>query len=182
MTHFFVKSINVGILLLLPLFYGSTVHMNTSDVSTIGDGHYLLKTKGDRDINLQGIITFETATEQTVRGEKYNTLKLNLEDTKSINGHSFGFLISKSVLKADRIGKGTYKVTSNINGFLNYFDGVFGFANISAFGESPFFAKTGSITIDSITDSKVKGNLEILFENPSGETMTVSGMFVAQNK
>lgn len=182
MPHFFIKSIKVAVLLILPLFYGSSLHNSATETLNSNEGAYLLKTKGEKEINLQGVVTFDSSIEVGIHGEKYAILKLNLSDTKSINGHSFGFLISRPILSAKLIGVGDYKITSNINGFLDYFEGVFGFANVNAFGETPYFAKSGSISIDDIEQSRIKGYLNIAFENSNGEVMSVSGKFDAARK
>ncbi|MGB5172561.1 MAG: hypothetical protein WBN11_12800 [Eudoraea sp.] len=182
MPHFFIKSFKVGLLLLLPLFYSSSFINKSFEESRTKNGQYLLKTKGDKEINLQGTISFLTSIEVSANGEKYAVLKLDLSDTKSINGHSFGFIVSEPYGKSKEIGAGTYPITSQINGFLNYFEGVFGFANISAFGELPYFAKEGSITIESMDQTKLEGFLDIIFINPDGENISVIGNFDADRE
>jgi len=62
------------------------------------------------------------------------------------------------------IKKGKYGVAEDIEGFLNDFDGVFGFANVGSIGEEPFFAKKGSVVITQLTELGLRGNINITFK------------------
>ncbi len=78
-----------------------------------------------------------------------------------------------------KIGNGRHEISGNIEGFLNYFDGVFGFANLNEFGELPFFAKNGAVTIDNIEDKILKGSINVVFENINEESVAIAGNFIA---
>jgi hypothetical protein len=87
------------------------------------------------------------------------------------------FLISKENT-AGMLPTGTYEVSRNQEGLLNYFDGVFGFANIAALGESPLFAKSGKIKIDYLDDRTVRGNISIQMTNSLGKRVGINGDFI----
>lgn len=140
-------------------------------------GEYILYATGDYDIKLNGKVVFEQTIETSVNGTTFSTLKLDLKNEK--NGlHHIGFLISKEN-KSKPLNFRTYKVSKQIDGFINHFDGVFGFANINTIGKTPFFASSGKITIKQIDDRKATGYLEVTMYNSNHEKINVKGSFIA---
>ncbi len=142
------------------------------------DGTYALRTAGAHDLELNGRINFESALEVTANGSYFATLKLNLESSSKDRRHSMGFLISKQD-RAKPIGAGTYRISRDIDGFLNRFDGVFGFANIEADGELPYFATRGKVGILRLTKNKLRGSIDIELENANGKQLIIRGDFTA---
>jgi hypothetical protein len=101
-----------------------------------------------------------------------------LRNNENKDTHSLGFLICDQD-NAKEIQRGSYKVPGKIEGFLNYFDGVFGFANIKALGEQPFFAESGRIVIADVGSVILHGKIDVQLENPEGKRLSIKGNFTA---
>jgi len=182
MPHLLIKSLKVGLLVILPLILTSiTSNEENSNEMVFSEGSYMLNVRGKCDLKLEGIINFETVIKRSSQGKEYNTLKLNLTDGQKSPGHSLGFVLSKHNNSSKDL-KGRHKITRNIEGFLNYFDGTFGFANINQLGETPFYKKNGVITIDNIDKEIIKGNMNVVFENLNKNNIEISGHFIAFRK
>lgn len=145
------------------------------------EGRYVLKTSGDFNKDLKGYINFETAREKSANGRDFSTLKLSLKNEDKSPNHSIEFLISKQN-KEEQIAEGSYAIARDIDGFLNYFDGVFGFANITDLGETPLFARKGKITIDHLDNNSISGVLGVNLQSTGGKKIYVTGSFVATKR
>jgi len=179
MPHIVIKSLKVGLWVIFPLIFITTNSTEIkSDKRVLAAGGYVLNIAGESELKLEGIINFETEIKRSSIGEEYTTLKLSLTDGKQLPGHSLGFFLSKHNQFVE-IGNGRHEISGNIEGFLNYFDGVFGFANVNEFGELPFFARNGAVTIDNIEDKILKGSINVVFENINEESIAITGNFVA---
>lgn len=169
---------------ILKIFFGVVAFILVTSSSSKGEvvpvnffGEYTLHATGDYDIKLNGKVVFEQAIETSVNGTTFSTLKLDLKNEE--NGlHHIGFLISKEN-ESKPLDSRTYKVSKQINGFINHFDGVFGFANINTIGKTPFFANSGKITIKQMDDRKVTGYLEVVMYNSNHKKINVKGSFIA---
>lgn len=182
MPHFSTNFFKISTVLLLPLFLFSGIKVDNevyspSNVLLIGE--YDLQSTGNLNKNFTGDITFETSIEKTSSGTSFSTLKLKLDDGKSNAEHMMQFLISKEN-SSNKMALGTYKVTKDDDGFLNYFDGVFGFANIKALGELPLFAQNGEIKIRYIDAKTVRGYMRIDLHNANGKSIHLEGGFMAK--
>lgn len=179
MSPYFFKIFKIGLLVVVStLFISGTKLDGLSSPAILVDDDYDLRISGNLNDNLNGRVNFETAIETTSKGISFSTLRLKLNDDEDFLPHSIEFLISKANTK-DLLPVGTYKISRNQEGFLNYFDGVFGFANINALGESPLFAKSGEIRIDYLDDNTVKGTLSISMGNTMGRHIQIQGHFRA---
>ena len=179
MPHIVIKSLKLGLWVILALIFTSSSSIEEKpDKKMLAAGSYVLNIAGERQLKLEGIINFETTKKCSPKGKEYTILKLTLNDNQEVPGHSLEFFLSKQY-QSMKIGHGRHKISENIEGFLNYFDGVFAFANMNQFGELPFFAKNGSITIDNIDDRIIKGSINVVFENPNDEIVGLNGEFIA---
>lgn len=179
MSKFFSKIAKIGLWVLVPtLFLSGTKLDNQSSSTILVNGDYTMQITGNLNNKLSGVFDFETAIETTSKGITFSTLKLKLDSRESVLPHSMEFLISKENT-TDLLPAGTYKVSGNQEGFLNYFDGVFGFANINALGELPLFAKSGEVQIDYLDNTTVKGTLRLNMSNTIGKSVQIRGSFVA---
>ncbi len=179
MSQIFSKIAKIGLWVLVPtLFISGTKLENQPGSSMLNDGDYTMQITGNLNNQLSGEVNFETAIETTSKGISFSTLKLKLDNKEQVLPHSMEFLISKENMTAI-LPTGTYKVSEKQEGFLNYFDGVFGFANINALGEVPLFAKNGEIQIDYLDNSTVKGTLNVTMSNTIGNAIQIRGNFVA---
>ncbi|QLG45149.1 hypothetical protein [Costertonia aggregata] len=182
MPQFFVKISKISFWVLVPLLFFSNGTLNTPvDPIDLENGSYVFTTTGDFDKKLKGDINFESKIEIDSDGTPFSTLQFNLQNKATAHGHAFGFLVSKAGTN-EGITKGTYKVAKNIDGFLNCFDGVFGFADIAGLGETPFFARNGKITISHFNDKVISGFITITLQNTNGKNITVKGNFTAVEK
>jgi hypothetical protein len=182
MPHIVIKSLKVGLWVILPLIFISNNKTEIkSDKMVLSEGSYLLNVAGQSEFQLQGVINFETAIKRSSKGKEYTILKLSLNDAQKLPGHSLGFFLSKQY-HSKKIGNGLHEISGNIEGFLNYSDGIFGFANINEFGELPFFAKNGSVTIDNFDDKIIKGSIDVIFENLNEANFKITGNFIALKK
>lgn len=182
MPHILIKSLKVGLWVILPLIFtaNNSIEVDT-DKKILTAGSYVLTIPGANHLKLEGVINFETAKEPTSNGEAFTILKLNLTDHQETLGHSLGFYLSTQNNSMKK-QYGQHKISGNLEGFLNNFDGVFGYANINHFGELPFFAKNGAITIDKLDDNILKGSINVVFENTNQDNFTITGNFIALKK
>jgi len=179
MSHYFFKIFKIGLLVVVStLFISGTKLEGQLSPAILIEDDYTLRISGNINNNLSGMVNFETAIQTTSKGISFSTLKLKLNDDEGLLPHSIEFLISKENTK-DVLPVGTYNISRDQEGFLNYFDGVFGFANINALGESPLFAKSGEIQIDYLDDNTVKGTLGIAMGNTEGRYIQIQGHFRA---
>lgn len=142
-------------------------------------GKYHLQSGSNYNNNFMGDIIFETAIKKTSSGKSFSILKLELKGDKYTTDHTMRFLISKEN-QTNKIRQGTYKVNKDIDGFLNYFDGVFGFANIKSMGELPLFAENGKIIISYVDDEVVEGIIQIDLYNKNKKSIHIEGAFIAK--
>jgi hypothetical protein len=182
MPQIVIKSLKVGLWVILSFIFtaNSTTEIITDEIP-LSEGSYLLNVSGESELQLQGAINFETIVKRSSKGKEYTILKLNLTDQQNLPSHSLGFFVSQQYSSA-KIDNGRYKISTNIKGFFNNFDGVFGFANISQYGELPFFTKNGSISINNINEKVVEGSMNVVFENTTKKSIDIKGNFVALRK
>lgn len=165
---------------ILTLFTSYTTHGDTMQILAHNpiEGNYAIVATGDFDVELTGGINFETALETAGDGTPFATLKLNLKGDDRESNHDLGFLISQQD-RSEPLTTGTYRVANRIEGFLNHFDGVFGFANVKKWGELPFFAQSGRISIRSLKGDYLQGSMEIVLRNANGKRINLRGNFTA---
>lgn len=182
MSQLFIKTAHIGLWAIVLIFLVSEIKLNNNVIDeNFFHGDYSLQATGNLNQKLVGVVNFETAIETANNGDTFSVLKLNLGNTEEELNHSMEFLIAKEN-RTKHISKGTYQVLRDVDGFLNYFDGVFGFANIDTLGELPFFAKSGEIRIESIDQDELVGTLRLLLKNTNGKSIRLKGNFVATNE
>lgn len=179
MTQYFSKISKLVLWVLVPTIFISGTKLDEEAVfATWVEEGYSIEISGDLNNNLNGIVDFETAIEKTSKGISFSTLILKLDNKDSVFPHSIEFLISLENT-TDIIPVGTFKVSRDHDGFLNNFEGVFGFANINVLGELPLFAQSGEIRIDHLDDTSLKGTLSIHMGNTMGKSVQINGSFIA---
>ncbi len=147
--------------------------------NTMYYGEYTFKATGGLNEELKGVIHYENVINKASDGTSYSTLIFKCTDNNSCNTMQF-LLCRKNT--SSKIQKGSYKVSRNFDSLLNYFDGVFGFANIKPLGEIPFFARKGKIQITHSNDTVITGELNISLENSKGNTVHLTGDFIAEKQ
>jgi hypothetical protein len=159
------------------LFIANTDINQESFVNTTSKGGYRLHSKGILNEEIQGDIRFEIDRQKPIKGDDYSTLKLQFW-----NDHlDHNFMELQICLKGttQEIKRGTYEVSQHIEGFSNYFDGVFGFANDDVLGERPFFSEKGSVTISKVAEGFLSGSIQVTMGDFHGNRFEVHGNFMA---
>lgn len=177
-SNIFSKIAKLVLWVLVPTLFISGTKLENLPPS---EGDYMMQITGNLSDSFSGGVDFETASVTTSKGISFSTLKLKFDNKESIASHSLEFLISRENTSGV-LSTGTYEVSRNQEGLLNYFDGVFGFANINVLGESPLFAKSGKIQIDYIDNTTVKGKISIQMTNSIGKSVGVNGNFTVKKQ
>ena len=119
-------------------------------------------------------VNFETFIEIDRKRRATSFMKLKLGRKNQNFADSIEIVISKEN-STEKISKGSYLVSQEAKEF-SYF---YGFANIKALGELPFFAKNGKVHIDFVNDAKVEGTLSVNLRNANGKLIKLEGDFIA---
>ena len=182
MNHYILKSLKIGFWFLIPLFF-----ISNSDLEPIAmakDTHDVLamRVNGAFQELLNGRVTFETSKGVAGIGTPYSSISLKFKTKDQNQEQLMGFVIQKQA-NAKGLTVGEYKLTNNIKGFLNNFDGVFGYADIKSLGEKPLFAKKGKLVITQIDADNIRGYLNVRFNDNAnnGNELFVKGNFHAVN-
>lgn len=179
MPHFFIKILKTGLWTIVPFFLISQGNPDQASIAEMpSQGHYVFEVSGGASENLNGIINFETSRETSASGTEYYVLRFKLKSEREGMPHSMEFSISKPC-KKNRISAGTYEVTRPVNGFLNYFEGVFGAADLRQMDELPFFTDMGTIRIKSLEGNAIVGSMSVTLQNPNGKKIRMRGKFDA---
>ena len=104
--------------------------------------------------------------------------ELNFRDNANPAKIPIQFLISVDP-DEQSISTGTYNISRYISGFMNNFDGVFGYANLNMLGERPFFTRKGQLVITEKNNELVSGTLDVFLEAVNGESLHLQGSFRA---
>ena len=150
------------------------------DEISLEDGAYELTSSGELSLNLSGFAYLNTDDVISEDGSLYTTVKLELENEEEADKHFLDIYITDSGINQPFV-KRTYAISENIDGFINDFQGVFGFANIDRLGELPFFTKEGYISIFHSDHHRMAGNLKLTLMNTIGQTIELEGDFIATN-
>ncbi len=182
MYQYILKSLKISFWILLPLlFISGTKGDQGFYMSNYFVGSHELQVTGALDQQLCGVVYFENTLETNNQGIPFSTLTLKFTNNESSDQHSMELLITKQN-QSSPIKKGKYGVAEDIEGFLNDFDGVFGFANVRSIGEEPFFAKKGKVVITQITELGLRGNINVTFKCNKGTKIFINGSFSAAKK
>ena len=176
MSRIFIKLIKIGLFALMPLFLTSSAKVEDTILLEKG---YSLQVTGVLNQELKGTMSYETDIKITTGGTSFSTLELKLSNDLGEIRHSMGFLISQQA-QSNTISVGTYNVAESIDGFLNDFDGVFGFADLDVMSDLPFFAQKGEIIITDLGKNKLEGSMVITLRNSNGKLIKVNGDFLAR--
>ncbi len=179
MPQFFIRILKTGLWAIVPFFLISQGNPNlVSKVEVPHHGYYAFVASGEVSESLNGIIHFETTKETSAGGSEYYFLRFKLKSQKESPPHSMEFSISKPC-KKDKISVGTYEVIRPVNGFLNYFEGVFGAADFRRMNELPFFMDRGTIRITSLDENTIEGSMSVTLRDVNGKKIKIRGEFDA---
>lgn len=178
MYHYILKSLKFGFWILVPLLFSSNAEVVPIELVDNHKGNYYFSATGALEESLQGKVFFGTSTESTNEGISYASLSLEFLNQDGMESHAIKIIISKHT-QLQTFKTGQYHVTENIEGFLNRSEGVFGYVNINALSEQPFFSNKGAVVVQQITKNEVRGNINVAFASNNGERILIKGEFHA---
>ncbi len=171
------KIIRIGLWALVPFLFASHTGLEIRSIDSISRGAYKLRSVGAVEGQVYGKARYDLAHRFSHKEGHYSILRLQLENV-SAGSHSMEFVICLKETDG-RLLKGTFGIARDIDGFSNYFTGVFGVAHGSVFGEQLFFAKTGKLTVIDVDDAVLSGKIDMTLSNSDGRTIEVEGDFIA---
>jgi hypothetical protein len=151
---------------------------STSIDQELSSGRYSLDAVRDGEHNpIKGPVYFEyTGQEQQLIATRI--FKLHFANTITSEGPGFGFLIplsdSEEVIETD-----TYRVDPESRGFMNGFGSVFGYADLRGDSPSLYFTESGRISILETGPEEVSGNIDMVLDDGSGNSIHLEGSFRA---
>ena len=173
--------LKLGLWVILPLLLISFISRGLSNNHPdLESGTYQLNAMGAANTLLKGNIFFEQDEVISNKGRLLSTLKLHFKDNGDPGEIPIRFLISVDTDK-QTISAGKYNISRYISGFMNNFDGVFGYANLSMLGEKPFFTRKGQLIITEKSQDLVSGTLDVVLEDVNGKSLHLQGSFSALN-
>lgn len=177
--HFIVKTGKLGLWVLVPLFLISNTGVAYElPLAPIENGEYRLSATGAFDKILTGHIVFDKKVDSVSGGKQLVRIELKLDHSETTIGHSMGFLLAKHADDPNDL-KGNYEVSAKAARLSANSEGAFGYADINALGEQPFFADYGFVHISAIDDKLLHGDLNMTLGNFEGQTIEISGSFIA---
>lgn len=181
MPQFQNKKIKIGLWIILPVLLLAFISLGLSKNNyEVMDGEYFLRTSGTLNSEFKGKIVFEEG-EKIYNGMVINNLGLTFKGLDDNSSARLQFLISRKAQQG-AIAKGTYSIANNKRGFLNNFNGVFGYADVEALGEKPLIARKGSLVIRDKDPEFLRGTLNVRLEEINGESLFIEGYFIASKK
>lgn len=180
MNHYMLKSLKIGFWFLIPLFFISNSDIEPMAIANTDLGVFEVNANGAFQEFMNGKVTFETSKGSTGQGTPYSSISLNFKNGGRNQENVMGFLIKKQ-FRSKELAIGEYALSKHIKGFLNNFDGVFGYADIKALGEEPMFAEKGKLVITQIDADNIRGYLNVRFKDNSSNELFVKGNFHAVN-
>jgi hypothetical protein len=165
-----------GIVLIATISYISPE--STSIKQELSSGRYFLDAirNGEHDA-IKGPVYFEY-TSQEERLIATRIFKLHFANSMTAEGPGIGFLIPLSDSDGT-IGADTYRVDPESRGFMNGYGSVFGYADLRGGSPSLYFTESGSISIIATGPKEVSGNINMVLDDGSGNSIHLEGSFRA---
>jgi len=165
-----------GVLLIGTISY---ISPQTTDFnSDLTPGRYYLEMvrNGDQEA-IKGPVYFEY-TGQKEQLITTRIFKLHFANLDSSERPGFGFLIPLSD-SDESIGTLTYEVDPESAGFMNAFGSVFGYADFRGDAPALYFAESGGISMIATGPEEVSGNIDMVLDDGSGNSIHLEGSFRA---
>jgi len=178
MYHYILKSLKISFWILVPLLFISNVKVEPLTIPNNFEGNYSFKASGAIEQSLQGKVSFKAHTGTSNKGTSFSSLSLTFVNEEQGLEHELEFIISEQN-ETESLATGKYEIKDNIEGFLNNFDGVFGYANIDIIGEQPFFTTKGKVVITRIGKVDLKGYVDVTLRSNVGKELMIKGDFHA---
>lgn len=152
-------------------------YKNLSDEKDKHGSYYLSSVLEGKTTMLEGPVFYEIA-EQHSGTRKTPVFKLHFLNANLNSRHDLGFIIpltQQQIIKQDDV----FTVASEIDGFINKFESVFGYANFEDKKASLYFTDNGSIKIMKITDAGINGQMNMVLKDSRGKSLELRGNFNA---
>lgn len=170
------KSLKLFFFGFIPLFLFSSGSKATVDYPALKSGSCQFNVTGKYNLKIEGVATFQYSAEEDELGNRRNKLMLNFVPNGNAEVQTIEFVIAQNEMLT-----GFYRIKT-LNGLINGFDGVYGFADMDGPNELPFFIKTGGVRIIKNYNDAIDGSLEVQFKNANGESLNIKGSFSAVTK
>ncbi len=182
MTHYMFKFFNIGFWFFIPFIFISKADIDPMPWALNHDYDRVDSSKADEAFGrlMDGKVTYENVVGYTQKGMPYTSVSLKFTDENGDGDQRMEFLI-KEMNSQQGLRTGEYRLPDHINGFLNNYEGVFGYADITFFGEEPLFTEKGKLVITEIDQCELKGYLNVVFRDLKGKEVLVKGDFHAVN-
>ena len=141
-------------------------------------GDYILRSelKGET-LKYKGPVYFEFDRQQSgLRNTR--VFKLHFLSAEITRGYSFGFLIPITG-KDMMLQPEEFRVNEEKKSALSRDESVFGYADLFEKNSSLYFTESGMISIETITEDAVSGNLNMFLKDTDGNELHLSGFFNA---
>ncbi|RRQ49867.1 hypothetical protein DZC72_04585 [Maribacter algicola] len=118
-------------------------------------------------------LDFGLAVEESDAGTLFNKWTLvfsDVEDKSKIE------LVMRGKNTGSDLNQGAFEV-HKVEGFLNGFEGIFGYFIHKDFGEKPFFADSGIVRIFRLDNNRIEGYMDVTLVNDYGRTIRISDSF-----
>jgi hypothetical protein len=160
----------------IPFFLFYSGSKPTVDYPALKSGSFQFSVTGKYNLKIKGVATFQYGAEEDELGNRRNKLMLNFVPNGNAEVQTIEFVIAQNEMLT-----GYYRIKT-LNGLINGFDGVYGFADIDGLNELPFFIKTGGVRIIKNYNDAIDGSLEVQFKNANEESLNIKGSFIADIK
>lgn len=157
----------------------SYVAPGSNDLEAIvSKGDYILRSElQGKSIKYEGPVYFEFDRQQSGL-KNTRVFKLHFLSSEITRGYSFGFLIpitgKEMVLKPEE-----FRVNEEKKNILGRDESVFGYADLFDKNSSLYFTESGMISIKTIAEDAVSGNLNVFLKDVDGKELHLSGFFNA---
>lgn len=142
-------------------------------ISSSGNKMDLVLNQAINENLIPAYIDFEMDLAETENVVKSKKLRLLFSDEE--NHGTIELVVSAKNGNTD-FSEGDF-IVQKIDGFLNGFEGVFGYFTHKDFGEKPFFANSGFVKISRLDNNHIQGQMDITLVNDYGRTIRISDTF-----
>ncbi|PIB28594.1 hypothetical protein [Maribacter sp. 4G9] len=118
-------------------------------------------------------LDFGLAVEESDAGTLFNKWTLVFSDEED---QSKVELVMRVKNTGSELNEGAFEV-HKVDGFLNGFEGIFGYFTHKDFGEKPFFADSGIVRIFRLDHKRIEGFMDVTLVNDYGRTIRISDSF-----
>ncbi len=178
MNHDMLKPMKTAFWFFMPFLFISNPDMDLNVPSNGNPQGFVQYTNEPFEELLEGNATFEVKTGATDQGATYSSISLRFDDEGKGQEHMMGFLIKKTDSQ-EQLAIGEYRLSGHINGFLDNFDGVFGYADAKSLKGGPLFMEKGKLVITRMDEFNIYGYLDVVFMDNSNGELFVKGDFRA---